>query len=248
MDFLAVDWTVVEAIAESAGAIGVVISLLYLARQMHLSNRISQAEAYRAVWLKSIDIQLGWARDPEFRRVLPKIYSEQQRQTDLQPAERTIATLYMNAFLSMRALLHQEIGQGILPASAREHLGESTVRLPYMRDIWTVVRNDYPADFRRHYEAMIAEIEETERADAARTIIAPRAPEPAVRPEIEASSAERTDEDDVDEVGSLVEADLPRSNAAAGAGRVLGWEWLAEGSRARRLTRQFGLETSGRAD
>ena len=206
MDLSALNWSVVEAIAESAAAIGVVISLLYVARQMQHSNRISRAEAYRAIWLKNIDLQLGWASDPGFRRVLPKIYTEHLRWEDLEPAERTLAALYMNAFLNMRALLHQEIGQGILPSSAREHFGASTVRLPYMRDLWDVVREDYPADFRAHFEALLA--------DAARNAGRASRDARATRPPWAPPERPQPLFDDLELAGTEE--------------RASGWEWLGE--------------------
>ena len=42
------NWDAIGAVGEIAGAAAVIISLVYLARQMIISNRLAKAEAFRA--------------------------------------------------------------------------------------------------------------------------------------------------------------------------------------------------------
>jgi len=46
-----VNWEMLGALGEIAGAVAVVISLVYLARQIGVSNRLARAEAWRASYL-----------------------------------------------------------------------------------------------------------------------------------------------------------------------------------------------------
>ena len=51
------NWTMVGALGEMAGAIAVVASLFYVGHQVRQNNRIARAEACR-------DVTLSWAKMP----------------------------------------------------------------------------------------------------------------------------------------------------------------------------------------
>ncbi len=61
------NWTMLEAIAQIAGVIAVVVSLIYLARQVDIANRLARAEASRT---PNSDLNLlnsTFGTDPVFR-------------------------------------------------------------------------------------------------------------------------------------------------------------------------------------
>jgi hypothetical protein len=61
------DWTMLGALGEFLGAIAVVGSLLYLAREVRQANRIARAEAYRSFMSGMADLISKWASDPTVR-------------------------------------------------------------------------------------------------------------------------------------------------------------------------------------
>ena len=54
----AMNWSAVGAAGELLGAIAVVASLLWVARQVQASNRIAQAEAYRTAQVKMAELMV----------------------------------------------------------------------------------------------------------------------------------------------------------------------------------------------
>lgn len=67
------DWDVVSAVAESVGAIGVILTLLYLAREMRRSAKATSMHAYQQLLDHISEISKTIISDKEFRSLLVKI-------------------------------------------------------------------------------------------------------------------------------------------------------------------------------
>ena len=67
-----VNWDMIGALAEAVGAAAVVVSLLYLGRQMRDGTAQAKAEAYSAVMGRSVDWMSDLARDPDASAVYLK--------------------------------------------------------------------------------------------------------------------------------------------------------------------------------
>ena len=59
----------IAAAGEIVGALGVVASLVYVGRQVRLSNALARAEAYRVVSLRVSEMTGAWASDEGFLRI-----------------------------------------------------------------------------------------------------------------------------------------------------------------------------------
>lgn len=58
------NWTMLGAIGELGGAVVVGFTVIYLARQVRLSNQMSKAEAWRSFAGKLVDVNASMASDP----------------------------------------------------------------------------------------------------------------------------------------------------------------------------------------
>jgi hypothetical protein len=83
-----VNWQLAQTIAEIISAIGVVISLVYLARQVQTSNRLARAEAYRSPNSDLNSLNATFSTDPVFRAALRRALEGATRD-ELEADERT---------------------------------------------------------------------------------------------------------------------------------------------------------------
>ncbi|MGD8698635.1 MAG: hypothetical protein PVJ43_05055 [Gemmatimonadales bacterium] len=93
------DWTAVGAVGELLGAVAVVATLLYLARQVRQSNRIARAEAYRATMLKAADMMEDWCQDPEWLAQFVRMRFQGVKREDMNAVERAKAGIHMQAMV-----------------------------------------------------------------------------------------------------------------------------------------------------
>ena len=67
------NWDMIAAIGEIVGALAVVVSLIYLARQVGFSNRLAQAEAFRSPISDINSLNATFGMDPVFREAMFRV-------------------------------------------------------------------------------------------------------------------------------------------------------------------------------
>jgi len=95
------NWDAVGAIAESVGALGVIITLLYLAREMRRSAKATSMHAYQQLLDHISEISKTIISDKEFRSLLVKI-----RNPEFQPDENEQLALTTVVLMAMRNYAH----------------------------------------------------------------------------------------------------------------------------------------------
>ena len=146
------NWNALGAIGELAGALAVVASLLYVARQVRQSNRIAQADAFRAAQMKLVDLEMAWSEDPSWMWVYVRIRYRGALGADLSPEERTQAGFKLQTLLSIYSTIHRDVELGILPPEAYQIQGQSTFRSSYLREVWPTLKQDHSPDFVKFFE------------------------------------------------------------------------------------------------
>ena len=134
------DWTMLGAIGELAGAVVVGFTVIYLARQVRLSNQMSKAEAWRSIAGKLVDVNASMASDPVFRRAVARVLKGDTR-NDLEEDERIAIGLWYASQLVVTEQAHRDVLLGILPEEVLEN-SQSTVlyKAPYFESVRPVVR------------------------------------------------------------------------------------------------------------
>ena len=134
------DWTMLGAIGELVGAVVVGITVIYLARQVRLSNQISKAEAWRSFVGKMVDVIASQSSDPVFRRAVARALQGATR-GDLEEDERISIGLWYASQLVVTEQAHREVLLGILPEEVLEHsLSNVLYKVPYFESVWPVIR------------------------------------------------------------------------------------------------------------
>ncbi len=146
------NWDAVGAVGQLLGTAAVVASLLWVARQVQASNRIAQADAYRAAQLKMAELVSSWSDDPAWMTLFVEIRYRGLRREQMTPTQSTRAGFRLQALLTHYSAIHRDVTLGILPESAYEIQAEQVFRTPFMRQLWPVLREDHSSDFIRFME------------------------------------------------------------------------------------------------
>jgi hypothetical protein len=143
------DWTMVGALGEMAGAVAVVASLLYVGHQVRQNNRIARAEAYRDVTLSWAKMLHLWASDAPAAKAFMDSASG-VRLADLPEDARNAYLLRHAALIRVLETIYRQVQEGVMEADALGMLpGAAT---PLFRDSWKFLRGSYNADFRAYFE------------------------------------------------------------------------------------------------
>ena len=145
------NWDMIGALGEMAGAAGVVLSLVFLARQIAMSNRLARAEATRMPNSNLNSLNATFGTDPAFLTAMRKILKGADR-ADLDPDQRMLLGMYMISLTNIYQQLFREAREGIFDDEAYDFTGSSMFSLPFYRSSWPLFRPQYGSSFVTHFE------------------------------------------------------------------------------------------------
>ena len=132
------NWEAVGAIGELGGTIVVVITLIYLARQVSQTQRSMRQQYHDNVNALFNDSLNTVASSPDLANAIAKV----ENGDELSPAEyvqvRSHVTTQLNGFEN--ALLHAEEVSGVLDGPEIQRMVKNYLQLPAYRDIWEDVK------------------------------------------------------------------------------------------------------------
>ncbi len=117
------NWDGIIAVAEMAGALAVVVSLLYVAAQIKQSNRQSTSESAFA-FISESNRLLQWVAEPEIANVLVKLRSE----TALTPEEEIRTEAFAEYLLNTWWAAETSYQNGIMDKDMYHVLTEEVTR------------------------------------------------------------------------------------------------------------------------
>ena len=133
------NWDAIGAIGEIIGALAVVLSLVYLARQMRTSNRLAISEAFRNANSQVNAINTTFGVNPEFHNTFRKVVNGALRD-DMEPNERTMADFWLVSVCNIYDQLSRDVREGILDSSAKDFAGKGLFELPYFAEAWPLFK------------------------------------------------------------------------------------------------------------
>lgn len=146
------NWESIGVIADLVSAAGVIASLIYLARQVAMSNRLSRAEAYRSPNSDLIAMNATYSTVPEFNQALRKLLRGARRK-DLTPEERSPVDAYLVSITDLYEQLTREVREGILPPDAYRNFGAAgMINSPFYRESWPLYRDYLSERFVEDFE------------------------------------------------------------------------------------------------
>ena len=133
-------WESVTAISEIIGAIAVIITLIYLARQIAMSNRFAEADAWRSRFSEFTRLNAAYGVNPTFYHAMTKLFNG-GLQADLSAEEQALVNSWMISALQIYEQLFREVKTGILsPDALDEFPGHSIFSLDFTKEQWPYFR------------------------------------------------------------------------------------------------------------
>jgi hypothetical protein len=107
------DWEALGALGEIIGAAGVVISLVYLARQIKMSNRLAQAEAWRNAISGVTTLAAAFGVDPRFDQLMARVMQGEDVAT-FDADDAATVSAYMISVANIYEQIYREVREGVL--------------------------------------------------------------------------------------------------------------------------------------
>ncbi|MFK7977142.1 MAG: hypothetical protein AB8C02_13490 [Halioglobus sp.] len=147
------NWDAIGAIGEVIGATAVVVSLVYLASQVLVSNRLARAEAWRVPNSDLNSINASFGTDPVFRTALNKAMNEDADRTGCDTDECMALDMYLISILNIYEQIYREIREGTLKEDAIHDFGaKALIMLPYFRGSWFLYKHSLGPSFVSYFE------------------------------------------------------------------------------------------------
>ena len=151
---IVVNWEAVAATSEVVGAIAVIVSLVYLATQVTVSNRLARAEAWRVPNSDLNSLNAAFATDPVFRGAQFKLYDGGVDRSGLSDDECVAMDMYMVSVLNIYEQLYREVREGTLKDYAIRDFGaRSMLDLLYFQKSWPLYKPSLGPSFVEYFEA-----------------------------------------------------------------------------------------------
>lgn len=149
------NWAAISVIADVLSAIAVIVSLIYLARQLSTSNRLARAEAFRSPNSDLNAMNATYSTIPEFNQAIRRVLAGAVRQ-EMPAEEKAPMDAYLISVTNVYEQLSREVREGILDADAYKNFGaKGLFRTPYYRNSWCLYRNYLSENFVDDFEKLL---------------------------------------------------------------------------------------------
>jgi len=145
------NWDIWSTVAEIVGAVAVVVSLIYVSRQIRMGNRLARAEAGRTPTSDLNMLNASFGTNKAFRSALRKALEGTER-ADLDPDSRVLLDLYFVSVTNIYEQLSREVREGVLSESALDFGGKGLFELPFYRTSWPILKPFLSSSFTEHFE------------------------------------------------------------------------------------------------
>lgn len=166
------DWNAVGALGEIVGAAAVVVSLLYVGRQVKHSSTVTRVQGIQATNEKLFEWALLVGSDPGLAELMVRVETTGCGPSDFLPAEAARVGYLYHALLSLTHTLYERRSEGLISDSELDRWvakNEGLMGSAYLCELWPRLRPNFPPD----YSAWLEERYNLPRSDAARQPIPP---------------------------------------------------------------------------
>lgn len=149
------DWNMFLAVAQTIAAIGVAVSVIYVARQVKETNAMTRSTMRQEVSAEISAWAMAVASSPQLSEAMAKVDHKHLLREDATETEKTQIGYAYVGFIGAAFLAHQHMEDGIISQEKFEELfGRDSVILtrPYLKTLWPVLRGGYSDNFARWLE------------------------------------------------------------------------------------------------
>jgi hypothetical protein len=145
----------IVAFADLVGAVGVVLSLLYVGKQLKQTNTMSRSAARQSMSTQMNDWSMAIAASPSLSEVFSKVHFHNLVRDGATDLERVQVAYALLGIVGQLHFAYEQQKEGILThEEVDDYLGPGSqlFRQPYLASLWPVLRPSYPKDFGRWFE------------------------------------------------------------------------------------------------
>ena len=142
------DWNVVAALTQIVSTIAVVVSLLYLARQMKQSTATARGAAYQSFVEQQGALTTAFLANPQLTEVFYRAVVKREAANEFSDVDRTAVTMLCVHQARIYEAMFRQVREGVLDESAL-HLvaGIAFLNSPAWTDVWPLVSHAFSPEF-----------------------------------------------------------------------------------------------------
>lgn len=144
----------IAGFAELIGAIGVILSLLYVGKQLKQTNSMSRSAVHQTLSSQMSEWTMGVAASPSLAECIAKVHFDDLVREDATDVEKIQIGYALVGIIGQIYMVYEQRKERILSESEADVYGPTNALLtkPYLASAWPILRGTYPADFCRWFE------------------------------------------------------------------------------------------------
>jgi hypothetical protein len=163
------DWNMIGNLAQAISTIAVVVSLLYLARQMRQGTATARAAAYQSFADQQGAFTMTYLADPRLASVFHRVVIKRESIAEFDELDRTAAIMLCALQARIYDTMYRQVRDGILkPADLNLIANITYLTSPGWKDAWPLVSRalspDFVAYFNGRHGAATTESSDPEQA------------------------------------------------------------------------------------
>ena len=149
------NWEAIGAVGEVLGAIGVIVTLAYLAVQIRRNTTAMRAESSRSSAQATGAASIAIAQDGELARIFNQGLHDQ---SSLTPEERTRFAFLLGTIIAPASTSYNEVALGVIPEEWLDNQRDTLRRFlhqPGGAEWWSQFKGGFPPPFREFVDREI---------------------------------------------------------------------------------------------
>lgn len=141
--------------AETLAAVGVMLSLVYVGRQLKLTNAMSRSTVRQSLSGQMTDFQMSIASSPELAEAVAKMMYAGPVLDEVTEVERVQLVLCYAAIIERLHLAYEQQKDGILLPDEVDAIYPSEnrwMKTPFLASLWPRLRETWPQDFAEWFD------------------------------------------------------------------------------------------------
>ncbi len=149
------NWEMIGSIGEITAAIGVVLSLLYVGRQLKQTNAMARSSFRQGLGSQATQWAMSIASSPSLAEAIAKVHFEDLVREDATGPERMHIAYTMVGLIGQIFYAFEHWKEGILTDKQFAELyspRNAILSKPYLASVWPYLSPGYPEDFNKWFE------------------------------------------------------------------------------------------------
>lgn len=139
-----------SVVGQLIGAVGVIVSLIYLSRQIAHSAKVNRAEGYERLCSEVSGFAMTISATPTLAALIARVQLDGERRDSFDHTERIQIGYTFFSLLQTTASVFERHEAGLISRTDLDRWMSQNAGLwaaPYLRDVWPILRPNFSAEF-----------------------------------------------------------------------------------------------------